>query len=204
MTLETKRGFTVWFTGLSGAGKSTLAQLLKHTLDARSCHAVVIDGAEIRKTINVDLGFSEDDRSLNVRRMGDVCDLLTRNGVVAIAAAVSPSRKIRGENRRKIGRYVEVYCKCPLKVLVERDNTNFYKDALAGKIKRVAGIDVEYEEPRDAEVVVETDKVSPQAAVKKILKVLKKKNMIPKASSSVYTPEEEDMIKKHLKGLGYI
>jgi adenylyl-sulfate kinase len=156
-----QKGFTLWFTGLSGAGKTTLARLVETELRARGHRVEVLDGDVIRTNLSKGLGFSKEDRDTNIRRIGFVCNLLTRNQVVAIAAAISPYRDVRDELRRDIGSFVEVYVRCPIAVLAERDVKGLYKRALAGEIKNFTGVDDPYEAPHTAEVIVETDLESP-------------------------------------------
>lgn len=199
-----KKAFTVWFTGLSGAGKSTLARLLQEKLRALNIPAEIIHGKEIRKIISQGLGFSAQDREKNIRRMGEVCHLLTKNGVVAIAVAISPSRRARDGNREKLGAYVEVYCKCSLEELRKRDKDHLYSRAEAGEIRHVAGIDDPYQEPLKPEVIVETDKETPQQCLNRILMTLEVLEYIPKAGITPYSPEEEELIRKHLKTMGYL
>ncbi len=115
------KGFTLWFTGLSGSGKTTLSREVEGELLERGMKVEVLDGDVVRTNLSKGLGFSKEDRDTNIRRIGFVCNLLTRNDVVAIAAAVSPYREVREENRRLIGRFVEVYCKCPLPICESRD-----------------------------------------------------------------------------------
>src|SRR5437870_6002539 len=125
------KGVTLWFTGLSGAGKTTLARLVEAELGARGHRVEVLDGDVVRTNLSKGLGFSKEDRDTNIRRIGFVCHLLSRNDVVAIAAAISPYREIRDEVRSQIGSFVEVYCKCPVDVLAKRDVKGLYKKALA-------------------------------------------------------------------------
>ena len=164
-----KDGFTLWFTGLSGAGKSTLSRAIAEVLRSRGRNVEVLDGDEVRENLSKGLGFSREDRDTNIRRIGYVCHLLSRNGVVAISAAISPFREIRDENRRRIGSFIEVYVKCPLDVLVQRDVKGLYKKALAGQIKDFTGVSHPYEEPLHPEIVVETDKETVEESVGKIL-----------------------------------
>jgi adenylylsulfate kinase-like enzyme len=134
-----------------------------------------------------------------------VCNLLTRNDVVAIAAAIAPYRGVRAENRKLIGSYVEIYCKCPLKVLKERDPKGLYEKAERGEIKGFTGIDDPYEEPTDPEILVETDKESVDQSLSKIVKTLEILNYIPPSGlEDEYTEEEEEKIKERLRSLGYI
>ena len=166
------RGFTLWFTGLSGAGKSTLSQALAEILRSRKRRVEILDGDEVRENLSKGLGFSREDRDTNIRRIGYVCHLLSRNGVVAISAAISPFREVRDENRRRIGNFVEVFVKCPLEVLIQRDVKGLYKKALAGQIKEFTGVSHPYEEPLKPELVVETDRESVEQSVNKIIRYL--------------------------------
>ena len=111
------QGFTLWFTGLSGAGKTTVSKIVAEELRRRGMKVEVLDGDVVRENLSKGLGFSKQDRDTNIRRIGWVCELLTRNGVVAVGAAISPYREIRDEIRNKIGRFVEVYAECPIDVL---------------------------------------------------------------------------------------
>jgi adenylylsulfate kinase len=167
MALE--RGFTVWFTGLSGAGKTTLAELLVPRLQELGHKVELLDGDVVRTNLSKGLGFSKEDRDTNIRRIGFVCELLTRNGVVAVASAISPYREIRDEVRGIIGDFVEVFVKCPLEVLTERDVKGLYKKAIAGEIKNFTGVSDPYEEPESPEVLVESDKENVEASVEKII-----------------------------------
>jgi len=199
------KGFTLWFTGLSGSGKTTLSRHIHGILLERGLKTELLDGDVVRTNLSKGLGFSKEDRDINIRRIGFVCHLLTRNDVVALAAAISPYRAIRDENRRLIGSFVEVFCKCPIEVLMKRDPKGLYEKAMKGEIKGFTGVDDPYEEPLDAEVVVETDKETVEQSLNKILRTLELMNLIP-ASETVgeYTDEEEEKIKERLRALGYI
>lgn len=199
------RGFTLWFTGLSGSGKTTLSRQVEEILLERGLKVEVLDGDVIRTNLSKGLGFSKEDRDTNIRRIGFVCNLLTRNDVVAIAAAISPYREIRDENRKLIGSYVEVFCKCPLDTLKERDPKGLYKKVAAGEIKHFTGVDDPYDDPVDPEVLVETDKETEEESVAKIIKTLEILNYIPTSGTEEeYTDEEEEKIKERLRSLGYI
>src|ERR1044071_2562620 len=126
-------GFTVWFTGMSGAGKSTISQLLEQRLRALGAKVEGMDGGEARTALSTGLGFSEEDRDEDIRRIGFLCELLSRNGVIVIAAAISPYRAVREEVRARIPNFVEVYVHCPLEELARRDVKGLYKKALAGE-----------------------------------------------------------------------
>ncbi len=197
-------GFTLWFTGMSGAGKSTLARMVEKELLERGLKVEVLDGDIVRTNLSKGLGFSKEDRDENIRRIGFVCQLLSRNGVVAIAAAISPYREIRDENRRKIGRFVEVYVKCSVDKLIERDVKGLYKKALSGEIKNFTGISDPYEEPLNPEIVVDTEKETPEESFKKIITTLEKMGYIPPLEMDDYSEEEEEKIKNKLESLGYL
>lgn len=163
------RGFTVWFTGLSGAGKTTIAQKLERVLRERGLKVELLDGDVVRTHLSKGLGFSKEDRDTNIRRIGFVAHLLSRNGVAVICSAISPYRSVRDENRALIGDFVEVYAKCPIDVLEERDVKGLYAKARAGEIPNFTGVDDPYEEPLNPEVVLETDKETEQESLAKLV-----------------------------------
>lgn len=171
--MKNELGFTVWFTGLPCSGKSTLARMLEKKLKEMGKKVEVLDGDEVRQRLSKGLGFSKEDRDENIRRISYVCKLLSRNGVVAISAAISPYREIREEARKENERFVEVYVKCPVDVCIKRDVKGMYKKALNGEIKNFTGISDPYEEPLNPEVIVETDKESPEESLNKILNKLR-------------------------------
>src|SRR5216684_1765516 len=183
MTMTNHRGFTVWFTGLSGAGKTTLATALASELGLRGLKVEILDGDEVRTNLSKGLGFSKEDRDTNIRRIGYVSRLLARNGAGVIAAAISPYREVRDEVRRAIEAegtaFIEVFVKCPIDVLAERDVKGLYKKALAGEIKEFTGVSDPYEEPFDPEVVIETDRESIAAGATKIIQALEKRSLLP-------------------------
>lgn len=162
---KVERGFVVWFTGLSGAGKTTLARRLESLLRERGLKVEVLDGDIVRTNLSKGLGFSKEDRDTNIRRIGFVGKLLARNGVVVIAAAISPYREVREEVRREIGDFVEVYVKCPIEVLKERDVKGLYAKALRGEIANFTGVSDPYEESLDPEVTLESDKESEEESL---------------------------------------
>ena len=177
-----ENGCTVWFTGLSGAGKSTVSNLIEAELRKRDLRVEVLDGDVIRTHLSKGLGFSKADRDTNIRRIGWVCEVLSRNGVVAVAAAISPYREIRDEVRGKVGRFVEVYMECPVPVLAERDVKGLYKKALAGEIKNFTGVDDPYEPPLNPEVICHTDgRETPEQSAAKVIRKLEELSYIPPA-----------------------
>ncbi len=163
------RGFVIWFTGMSGAGKSTIAEQLEPILKARGRKVEMLDGDVVRTHLSKGLGFSKEDRDENIRRIGFVAHLLQRNGVAVICSAISPYRSIRDENRALIGDFIEVFAKCPLDVLEERDVKGLYAKARAGEVKNFTGVSDPYEEPLKPEVIVETDKETPEESTNKII-----------------------------------
>ena len=199
------KGFTLWFTGLPSSGKSTLAHKVEEILLERGMKVEVLDGDVVRTNLSKGLGYSKEDRDTNIKRIGFVCHLLTRNDVVAIGAAISPYREIRDYNRQLIGRFVEVYVKCPIELLQERDTKGMYAKALKGELPNFTGVSDPYEEPLEPEVVVETDKEAEEESVAKIIRTLELMQYIPAAQfEGEYTAEEEEKIKGRLRDLGYI
>ncbi len=198
------KGFTLWFTGLPSSGKSTLARRVEEVLLERGMNVEVLDGDEVRENLSKGLGFSKEDRDTNIRRIGFVAKLLSRNGVVAITAAISPYKDVRDEMRRAIGRFVEVYVECPIDVLKERDVKGLYKKALAGEIKHFTGVDDPYEAPTRAEIVIPSDKESVDESVEKIIRTLEVMEFVPRVAGADYSEKDEETIKRRLKDLGYI
>jgi adenylyl-sulfate kinase len=198
------KGFTLWFTGLPSSGKSTLARRVEQVLLERGMSVEVLDGDEVRETFSKGLGFSKQDRDTNIRRIGFVAKLLSRNGVVAITAAISPYRDTRDEMRKAIGRFVEVYVECPIDVLKERDVKGLYKKALAGEIKNFTGVDDPYEAPQKPEVLIPSHQESVDQSVARIIATLETLGYIPRVTGNDYSPAEEEAIKNRLKDLGYI
>jgi len=172
-------GSTIWLTGLSGAGKTTIAQLLEQRLRTRGATVEVLDGDIVRTRLSKGLGFSKEDRDENIRRIGFVCELLSRNGVIAIAAAISPYRSVRQEVRSRIRNFVEVHVQCPIEVLMRRDVKGLYKRALAGEIPNFTGVSDPYEPPLAPEVIVDSSIQTPDQSVAKILGTLESLELIP-------------------------
>jgi adenylylsulfate kinase len=175
----------VWFTGLSGAGKTTIAEKLEPLLKSRGLKVESLDGDVVRTHLSKGLGFSKEDRDENIRRIGFVAHLLQRNGVAVICSAISPYREIRDENRAMIGDFVEVYAKCPIEVLAERDVKGLYKKAIAGEIKNFTGVSDPYEEPLNAEVTIETDRESEDESLGKIVSKLEQLGYLGRVSEGV-------------------
>jgi adenylyl-sulfate kinase len=151
-------GFTLWLTGLSGAGKSTLATAVGRELSRQGVGVELLDGDEVRQNLSKGLGFSREDRDTNIRRIGYVAKLLTRNGVAVITAAISPYRDVRDEVRREIGAFVEVHVKASLDACIGRDTKGLYRRALAGEIPQFTGVSDPYEEPLAPDLVIDTER----------------------------------------------
>lgn len=172
------KGFTLWFTGLSGAGKSTLAQLAGQRLRASGCKVELLDGDVVRTSLCKGLGFSKEDRDENIRRIGWACELLSRHGVIAIGAAISPYRAVRGELRERIANFVEVHVDCPLDVLIARDTKGLYRKALAGEIAHFTGISDPYEPPLSPEVRVDSSRELPEESLARVWETLRRRGLI--------------------------
>jgi len=199
------KGFTLWFTGLSGSGKTTLARGVETILRQRDMKVEVLDGDIIRQNLSKGLGFSKADRDTNIKRIGFVCKLLTRNGVVAIASAISPYHEVRQFVRKEIGAFVLVYVKCPVDVLIRRDVKGLYEKALSGEISNFTGISDPYEEPPHPDIVVDTSVETPQQSIAKIIGKLEELEYIPRtADNAAYSEEEERQVAERLRELGYI
>ncbi len=172
------KGFTLWFTGMSGAGKSTISELIGQRLRDQGARVEILDGDEVRTHLSKGLGFSKEDRDINIRRIGFVCELLSRNGVIAISAAISPYREVREELRSRIQNFVEVYVECPLEVLAARDVKGLYKKALAGEIPHFTGVSDPYEPPLRPDVVVNSSQETPEESAERIWAFLESKGLI--------------------------
>ena len=177
-------GCTIWLTGLSGAGKSTTAHILEERLRAAGARVEVLDGDAVRTHLCKGLGFTKQDRDENVRRIGYVCELLSRNGVIVIVAAISPYREARDAVRARIETFIEVHVSCSLDVLVQRDVKGLYKRALAGEIPHFTGISDPYEPPIAPEVVIDSALDTPEQSVDKIWLVLERKRVLPYVESN--------------------
>jgi adenylyl-sulfate kinase len=172
------KGFTLWFTGMSGAGKSTISERVYARLKESGARVELLDGDVVRTHLSKGLGFSKEDRDTNIRRIGFVCELLSRNGVIAIAAAISPYREIRDEVRSRIANFVEVYVQCPIEVLAERDVKGLYKRAIAGEIGSFTGVSDPYEPPANPEVTVDSSRESLDESIDKVWNRLRELELI--------------------------
>jgi len=171
-------GFVIWFTGLSGSGKSTLAAMLSAKLQHQGIHTEVLDGDVVRKNLSKGLGFSKEDRDININRIGFVASLVANSGGCAITAAISPYKAVRAAQRALVSSFVEVYCDCQLDELIKRDPKGLYKKALAGEIKGFTGIDAPYEKPINPEITLNTFTETAEESLDKILNKLQELGLI--------------------------
>jgi adenylyl-sulfate kinase len=179
MSGATTSGFTLWFTGLSGAGKSTLAQLVRDNLVARGRRVEILDGDEVRTNLSKGLGFSKEDRDTNIRRIGYVARLLSRNGVVAITAAISPYREVRDEVRHAHeATFVETFVDCSIDELVRRDRKGLYAKALRGEIANFTGISDPYEAPTAPDIHVHSDRETAEQSAARIVEWLESRGLV--------------------------
>jgi adenylylsulfate kinase len=165
-------GLTVWFTGLSGAGKTTICNAVCAGLIDRGHRVEILDGDLLRKHLSRDLGFSKQDRDENIRRIGFIADLLTRNGIVVLVAVISPYRAGRDEVREKIGRFLEVFVDAPLSVCEERDPKGLYRKARRGELRGFTGLDDPYEAPLAPEVRCRTDQETVEVSTQKVISAI--------------------------------
>ena len=169
------RSVILWFTGLSGSGKSTIAHAVEENLHQSGIRTFVFDGDNVRHGLCSDLGFSQEDREENIRRIGEMAKLFLEAGIIALNAFISPFGKDRARVRGMVadGDFLEIYCKCSLDVCEKRDPKGIYKRARSGEIKEFTGISSPYEEPETPELVIETDALSIDESVQKVLDLLK-------------------------------
>lgn len=166
-------GAVVWFTGLSGSGKSTLAHTVEEQLFQRGCHAYVFDGDNVRHGLCSDLGFTAEDRTENIRRIAEMCNLFVDAGVVALTAFISPLHSDREMVRELMGKdFIEVFVRCPVEVCEQRDVKGLYKKARAGEIENFTGISAPYEEPQNPDLVVDTSQLSLDQCVNEVMQLL--------------------------------
>lgn len=225
-----ERGFTLWFTGLSGSGKTTLAQLVEHTLQERGRQVELLDGDVVRTHLSKGLGFTREDRDTNILRIGFVCSLLSRNGVVAIASAISPYRETRDQVRATIDNFIEVYVDTPLEECRRRDVKGLYRQALTGQVTAFTGVSDPYERPFAAEITVTTVGKTPEQCASDIVNWLERRGYLddvapvsaqaatPHAArignghadssddraASAYSADEEADVSARLEALGYL
>ncbi len=171
----------LWFTGLSGSGKSTIAHAVEEKLFQIGCQTVVLDGDNVRHGLCADLGFSDQDRTENIRRIGETTKLFVEAGIITLTAFISPF----GADREKVrnlfmpGEFLEIHCRCALDCCEQRDVKGFYQKARAGEIKEFTGISSPYEAPENPELVLHTDQSSVEECVQKVMHLLQQRCIIP-------------------------
>ena len=179
--LNDHRSAVIWFTGLSGSGKSTLAHAVEKSLFKRECRTFVFDGDNVRHGLCGDLGFSDDDRTENIRRVGQMAKLFVEAGVIALTALISPFRIDRQRVRMMFdhsGDFIEIYCQCPLEVCENRDVKGLYRRARKGDIPNFTGISSPYEEPENADLVIDTSQNDVRQCVATIMQLLESRAII--------------------------
>jgi adenylylsulfate kinase len=193
------QGLTVWITGLPFTGKKETARILSERLKMLNIKTAVLVGGQIRRAYEKNLGFTREEIYKNVRRIAFECKLLTENGIIAIAVTISPYRELRQECRRTIGRFVEVYLRCPVEILKKRDKKGLFKKAEEGKLQNVAGVSIPYEESEKPEVIIDAEKVTPFQAANQIFNRLKDLGYLEEADHSVLLRQEEGYVRKILR-----
>jgi adenylylsulfate kinase len=178
--LNGHKSVVLWFTGLPSSGKSTIAHAVEEKLYQMGCRTLVLDGDNVRHGLCSDLGFSVSDRAENIRRIGEMVKLFVEAGVIVLTAFISPFKKDRHRVRSLLrqGDFVEIYCKCPLGICEERDIKGFYKRAKIGEIKDFTGISSPYEEPENPELILDTDELTVEECVSKVIGFLREKGYI--------------------------
>ena len=198
------KAFTVWFTGISRSGKNTIASAVRERLRQRGLQVEALDSARLRREINRSLGFTRQEVEANVLRLGYECQMLNRNGVIAVASAVSPYRDSRDKVREAVGRFVEVHCRCPMEELIRRDDSGLFERARRGEVQHVAGINAPYEEPLKPEILLNTDQLNIEESVANTIATLEVLGRIERVESACYSPEAEEVIRQRLQDLGYL
>ncbi len=194
-----QKGFTVWITGLPFTGKKDTARILARRLNLLNYRTEVLIGGQIRRKYEKKLGFTKEEIYKNVRRIAFECKLLSENEVIAIAVTISPYLELREECRNLIGSFVEVYHRCPLEVLKQRDKKGLFQKAEDGQLQNVAGISIPYEESDHPEVLIDADKEVPMDAANKILNKLLELGFLKEEDRSVLLQQEEKEIRRILR-----
>jgi adenylyl-sulfate kinase len=200
---ELAMGATLWFTGLPGSGKSTIARVVFQRLLDRGIAAELLDGAEVRESLSRGLGFSREDREENVRRIGYVAKLLSRNGVIAICAAVSPYRSTRDEVRRNVTKFVEIYVECPVSIAESRDADGMYAKARLGELGEFTGVNAPYEPPISPEVHIHSDRETADEAARRVMQTIETMGIVSSALANERDARAEE-VRQILAARGYM
>jgi adenylyl-sulfate kinase len=198
-----QKGATLWFTGLPSSGKSTIAGEVYRQLLDRGIAAELLDGTEVRESLSRGLGFSREDREEHLRRIGYVARLLSRNGIFAVCAAVSPYRETRAEIRLRTTNFVEIFVDCPVAVAEQRDSEGQYQRAKRGELAEFTGVSAPYEVPDAPEVHIHSDRESVADASWKVMNTLELLGILPALPDPSRSAQEED-IRRRLAALGYL
>lgn len=198
--------FTLWFTGLPSSGKSTVAKRVENELVNQGIKIHNLDGDDIRAKLHPDLGFSKEDRGINNKRIAFICDLLNRNDVSAIVAAISPFAEYRQYAREMIDNFFLIYVECPVEVCKGRDPKNLYEKAEAGKIDKFTGVNHPYQEPEDPDVKINTDDMDVEGCKQAVLDKLRETGYLKEKKDDYtgLTPQQEQATKDRLRHLGYL
>jgi adenylylsulfate kinase len=202
-----EKGTFLWFTGVPASGKSTIGKGVEKALKERGVKIENLDADEIRANLSPDLGYTAKDRDTNTKRLAFMGKMLTRNGVCAIVAAVSPLRQHRDRARQMVDQFMEIHVKASLDTCKQRDPKGLYKRAERGEIADIAGWHMPFEEPEKPEVVCETDTEDIDTCINKVLATMEALDYIPKGEGDAKTDistDDEEKIKERLRGLGYI
>jgi adenylylsulfate kinase len=202
-----EKGTFLWFTGVPASGKSTIGKGVEKALRERGVKIENLDADEIRSNLSPDLGYTAKDRDLNTKRLAFMGKILTRNGVCAIVAAVSPLKEHRDRARKMVDQFMEIYVKASLDVCKQRDPKGLYKRADRGEIADIAGWHMPYEAPEKPEVICDTDTEDLATCINKVLATMETLDYIPRGEGDTKTDisaDDEEKIKERLRGLGYI
>ena len=197
------KGATLWFTGIPASGKSTIARRVQELLLGRGLNVELLDGPDIRQSISRGLSFSSRDREENVRRIGYVAKLLSRNGVIALCVAVSPSRAMRDEVRRNVTNFIEIFVDIPVEVAEHRDAEGLYARARLGDIEDFTGVNAPYEPPLHPDVHIHADRESVDEAAMKVVKTIESRGIIPPVTDGELPPDVEEEMRRRLSELGF-
>jgi len=203
--MELEKGFCIWFTGVPASGKSTVAAAVERRLRERGLKVENLDADEVRRNLSPDLKYSKEDRDMNTKRLAYLASLLCRNGVSALIAAVASYREFRDRARRLIDHFAEVWVDCSLEECRRRDPKGLYARGDRGEVDDIAGVHQPYEAPLNPEVHLKTDQMSVDEAADLVIRRLEELRYLPRdEDDEVYSPEEEEKIKRRLKALGYL
>ncbi len=204
--MELKKGTLIWFTGIPASGKSTIAAEVEKELKRRGIKIENLDADEIRANLSPDLGYTAEARNINTKRLAFMGKIMARNGVCTVVAAVSSLREFRDRARDWVEQFVEVWVKCPVEECQSRDPKGLYAKAERGEVNDIAGLHQPYEEPLNAELVLETANSTVEECSAKVIGKLEELKYIPaeEKPAGAYSEKDEETIMDRLKGLGYV